>query len=236
MPRHHRRSDVEHLEAVSALVDAAQRDGQLDIDAVVHDINEANVVFVPGARFAGITVLDGAGTVATIGATDRYARYLDDVQRQVAEGPCLSAAWDRHTILIDDVAAEERWPRFCRTALTDTPVRSILSFRLFQDGDHVAALNFHAATAGVFDEASISAGLVAAAHTTMGWNILNREEKFKRALAGRDVIGRAKGIIMERFNIDTVGAFELLKRLSQEHNIRIAVIAERLVRRDHGRD
>ena len=34
--------------------------------------------------------------------------------------------------------------------------------------------------------------------------------QFQSALANRDIIGQAKGKIMERFNVDAVRAFELL--------------------------
>ncbi|HEY3996989.1 MAG TPA: ANTAR domain-containing protein, partial [Mycobacterium sp.] len=47
--------------------------------------------------------------------------------------------------------------------------------------------------------------------------------------ASRDIIGQAKGMIMERFTIDAIRAFELLKRLSQNSNTALAVVASRLV-------
>jgi AmiR/NasT family two-component response regulator len=55
--------------------------------------------------------------------------------------------------------------------------------------------------------------------------------QFRSALASRDVIGQAKGMIMERFSIDAVHAFELLKKLSQQSNTRIVEIASNLVAR-----
>jgi len=49
------------------------------------------------------------------------------------------------------------------------------------------------------------------------------------AQAHRDVIGQAKGIVMERFHLDTPRAFALLARLSQAGNIKLRDIAEQLV-------
>jgi AmiR/NasT family two-component response regulator len=60
-----------------------------------------------------------------------------------------------------------------------------------------------------------------------------RSEQFKSALASRDIIGQAKGILMERYDIDAVAAFNLLIRLSQERNVPLAQIADLLVRKDH---
>jgi len=79
----------------------------------------------------------------------------------------------------------------------------------------------------------VELGLIFATHTALTWNLLRRDEQFKSALASRDIIGQAKGMIMERFNIDAVQAFELLKRLSQNSNAPVAEIARRLVYADH---
>ncbi len=49
------------------------------------------------------------------------------------------------------------------------------------------------------------------------------------ARANRDVIGQAKGIVMERFHLDAPRAFALLVRLSQAGNIKLRDIAEQLV-------
>lgn len=50
---------------------------------------------------------------------------------------------------------------------------------------------------------------------------------------GRDIIGQAKGMLMERFNVDAAAAFQLLVNLSQNSNIRVEVIAQKLVEIDH---
>jgi AmiR/NasT family two-component response regulator len=48
-------------------------------------------------------------------------------------------------------------------------------------------------------------------------------------LASRDVIGQAKGILMQRFDVDAGRAFAMLKRMSQNHNTPVRDIARRLV-------
>lgn len=59
----------------------------------------------------------------------------------------------------------------------------------------------------------------------------NRERQFKAALASRDVIGQAKGMIMERFRVDALHAFAMLTAISQETNTPVRDLAARLV--DH---
>ena len=147
------------------------------------------------------------------------------------EGPCLSAAWNQHTIVVDDLSVEDRWPAYRERALARTPVLAVMSFRLWATGDGLAALNFYAEHPGVFDDESVELGLMFAAHETMAWNLLRREQRFRSALARRDVIGQAKGVLMERFDVDAVSAFELLRRMSADAGTSIAEIAERLVGR-----
>lgn len=57
--------------------------------------------------------------------------------------------------------------------------------------------------------------------------------QLRRGLATRDIIGQAKGMLMERFDVDSAAAFELLVRLSQQSNTPLAVIARKLVEIDH---
>lgn len=108
--------------------------------------------------------------------------------------------------------------RYRDTALERTPVRSVLCFRLFGEGRPLAALNFTARRPGAFTDDSIEMGLIFASHLTLAWNTINREQHFQSALASRDIIGQAKGMLMERFDIDAVAAFDLLARLSQQTN------------------
>jgi AmiR/NasT family two-component response regulator len=49
------------------------------------------------------------------------------------------------------------------------------------------------------------------------------------ALGNRDIIGQAKGILMERHGITADAAFSVLSRVSQAENIKVAEIARRLV-------
>jgi AmiR/NasT family two-component response regulator len=47
-------------------------------------------------------------------------------------------------------------------------------------------------------------------------------------LQSRDVIGQAKGILMERFKLNAEQAFALLARVSQDSNRRLRDVADEL--------
>jgi AmiR/NasT family two-component response regulator len=53
--------------------------------------------------------------------------------------------------------------------------------------------------------------------------------QLQSTLTSRHLIGQAKGIIMERFNVDAVRAFDMLRELSQTSNVRLADIAQRVI-------
>jgi hypothetical protein len=221
-----------HLYHVLQLVDDMQRRADSNFEGVFREINATTVASVPGAQYACVTIVEPEHVVRSLAATHQYPILLDDVQREAGEGPCLSAAWHRDVITIDDLVAEQRWPQYRLAALRITPVRSVVSYRMSGDGPNLAALNLYADAAYAFSEEAIELGLVFAAHTAVAWNTMRRQEQFRSALASRDVIGQAKGILMERFNIDAFAAFDLLRRLSQESNTRLVDIAERLVQMD----
>ena len=221
---------------VADLVQTVQDHQHADVDAMLSELTEGACKSVPSARHAGITVVSRPGKVRTASATDDYPRLLDEIQQRHDEGPCLSAAWDHQLMRIDDLTREDRWPAYCREAVEETPIRSVMSFQLFADHQSMGALNFYAEQPYAFDEESLELGLIVATHTALAWSMARRDEQFRSALASRDIIGQAKGMIMERFKIDAVQAFELLKRLSQSSNTPLVAVARQLVDAEqHGR-
>ena len=189
---------------------------------------------IPGARYAGITVVSRQDKgVATPAATDEYPRVLDALQQKHHQGPCFDAAVEHESYHVNDLMDETRWPLFCTDALVQTPIRSIAAFQLFTTRDAVGALNLYSDDPGAFDQESRDLGYIFAAHAATVWGALQRGEQFRSALASRDTIGQAKGMIMERYSVNAIQAFDLLRKLSQESNIRLYEIALQLVENDH---
>lgn len=183
---------------------------------------------VPGAQYAGITVATSQNQIRTSAATHKFPVLLDDIQRQHQEGPCFGAAWLQHTVRIDHLGTEARWPNYRRDALSATPIKSVVSFRLFTSDQTIGALSLYADTAYAFDRTAEEVGYVLAAHAALAWDTVRREDHFRTALASRDLIGQAKGILIARLAINADSAFELLKRLSQEHNMKLVDVARRV--------
>ena len=68
-----------------------------------------------------------------------------------------------------------------------------------------------------------------AAHAAAAILASRQGEELHSALSTRDRIGQAKGIIMERYGVDDVRAFEMLRQLSQDSNTRLVDIAQRVI-------
>lgn len=215
------------IREVEELVRVLQQRPTADVDAVLAELTAGAVRAMPPARHAGIT-LAKPGDVHTASATGRIPVLLDEIQQRHNEGPCLSAAWQQQMIRIDDMVLETRWPAYSRDAVEQTAVRSVICFELFTQTPRMGVLSFYAEQPNAFDEEAVEVGLIYAAHTALVWSLVRREGQFRSALASRDIIGQAKGVIMERFKIDALQAFELLRRLSQTGNMPLAVVAEKL--------
>jgi GAF domain-containing protein len=214
---------------VAVLVRTLDKRAEVDVEGALEELVANLLAHMPLAQHAGVTLTTSDGDVRTLGATDAHPAVLDDIQRRLREGPCLSAAWNHHLVRLDDVSCEQRWPAFCREVAATTPIRSILAFELFTGPGTTGALNFYAETPDAFDDDAVELGLTLATHAALAWHMVRRDEQFRSALASRDVIGQAKGMLMERFDIDALRAFELLKRLSQNLNTPLADVAQQVV-------
>lgn len=218
-------------ELVELVTDLERGNG--DTAAGLHELIGNGVHHVTGSQYGGITLAEKNRSVSSVVATHRYPMVLDMIQNSCGEGPCLAAAWEHHLMHIPDLNAEQRWLCYRRLALEQTPIRSILSYELFVDGTSMAALNFYADHPQAFSEESVEVGAVFATHIALAWSMMRRQDQFRSALASRDIIGQAKGVIMERFDLDAVEAFELLTRLSQQSNTRLVDIAVTLIDSEH---
>ncbi len=200
-----------------------------DSDTVVAELAEHAAVEIPGAEYAGVTVTRNAKNIDTPAATHKWPILLDEIQQRHREGPCLTAAWEEKTIHVANLATDERFPLYSRDVLEQTPIRSVMAFQMFIAGETMGALNVYAEESHAFGQESRAIGLIFAAHSSVAWNAARRDEQFKRALASRDTIGQAKGMIMERYSVDAVQAFEVLRKLSQDSNVPLVKVATELV-------
>ena len=181
---------------------------------------------------AGVTLVDRRGRVRSTAATGPVPTRIDELQGTHQQGPCLQTIREHTTVRVKDFGSETRWPSFVEDLIVQTPVRSALSVLLYTEDSELGALNLYAEEAGVFDDSVEDMAVALGAHAAIALSAAGRSEQFHSALFTRDVIGQAKGIIMERYRIGAGAAFELLPRLSQDTNTPLAQIAHELVQAD----
>lgn len=196
-------------------------------EALQQRIVTAAVSEVPGARYAGITLVAGKN-VSTTAASDPLVGRIDQIQYATGEGPCLDSAVRHETVRSDDLRSETRWPRFSRQT-ADLGVRSMLSCQLFTEAESFGALNLYAPDPGAFGPDSESTGILLASHAALAMAAARTEAGLTAAIDTRDLIGQAKGILIERYKITGVEAFGLLVASSQSVNRRLRDVAGHLV-------
>jgi hypothetical protein len=208
-----------------------------DFEDVLTRIVETTVSTVSGCDMASITVREGGQSFRTLASTDPAAAAADEAQYEAHEGPCLDAIDQAvvHTPSLPD----PRWPALASRP-ADAGVEAIVSYRLTaQDGiteDTIAgSLNTYAGKSQAFDEEAQEIGLILAAHASVAIRAAHEREAFEQfgrqlheALSSRDVIGQAKGILMERLRITPEDAFDTLRRASQQLNLKLRQVAHRL--------
>jgi GAF domain-containing protein len=198
------------------------------VEAVLSGVTETALEIIPGVDAAGVLLIAKGGKFETHAGTAEIVHELDSLQDAFGEGPCAEAAVDELIVRTEDFRVEQRWPRFSREA-AKRGVRSGLSFKLYTGTNTAGALNLFAFEPSVFDSQAEATGSVLAAHAAAAILASRRGEHLESALASRDVIGQAKGIIMERFKVDAVRAFELLRELSQTGNTKLVKVAQGVV-------
>jgi hypothetical protein len=203
-------------------------DGLTEIDKILHNATAAAVELIPGVDCADVLVISGTDLFRSMAATSQLAIDLDGMQRRFHEGPCLDAAVGHSVIVCNDLGKDSRWPSFTKAALA-AGVQAMLSFQLFTHNGRRAALNLFGLTPDAFTLEAEALGAMLATHVANAFIADDKELQFKSALNSRDVIGQAKGMIMERFCVDAVRAFDLLVALSQQSNTRVAVVAAEVV-------
>ncbi|GAA1482325.1 GAF and ANTAR domain-containing protein [Gordonia sinesedis] len=198
-----------------------------DTNAVLLAISQAAVDTIPGAEYASVTMVT-KGEIATPVAVGAPALKCDELQQELGEGPCVRAAVSDETIWVDDMRTETRWPRFADGA-AGIGINSMVCFCLYIDGNDFGALNLHSALVDGFDAEARSMGELFAAHAAIAFAAVREREQLRMALSSRDLIGQAKGMIMERYRIDADAAFRLLARLSQDSNTKLVEVARQVI-------
>ncbi|MGZ5399405.1 MAG: GAF and ANTAR domain-containing protein [Nocardioides sp.] len=178
--------------------------------------------------YAGVILVHAAGDVETVARTHPVVAELDAIQMQTGQGPDLDVIADRHTVLVRDAKEDGRWPQWSEKVVA-AGVRSMLGTRLYTTKTTIGSLNFYDSDPDHFDEADVDVAHMLARHAAVAMESARGAENLWKAIDARNLIGQAQGILMERFGVDSEQAFGVLRRYSQDNNIRLHLVAEKLI-------
>ena len=207
--------------------------------SLLADVAEFAARAIPGVDGAGVALLqlhDGAHRVEAWAATAEFVEDIDTVQyEELNEGPCITCMQSGRATVSGSLGCDPRWPRF-GGRVARMGVHSALSLPLMVDDRMVGAINSYARARDAFGEHAVQLGTQfagPAAVSVYNGQLLShaqqRTAQLQRALGSRAVIDQAIGIIRSRSGASAEEAFDRLTRLSQHENVKLHVVAERLV-------
>lgn len=211
------------LESIEELSDYLER--------VVHSVRRV----VDGCDEVGVTILSNDRPHTAAYSTVQTLE-IDAVQYALDEGPCLDAARTREEQRVDDLSIDDgRWPAFAQATRQDG-MRSLFAVPLVSGDECVGALNLYAWERDAFDGFDAALVRIAARRCADAVVAVKQLDGMRRlagqleqAMASRAVIEQAKGVIMALRGIPEHEAFEVLRKTSQDRNIKVRVLAEQVI-------
>ncbi|GAA4693206.1 hypothetical protein GCM10023215_33020 [Pseudonocardia yuanmonensis] len=211
-------------EATRTLLGAS--DAERACTAVVETTRRA----VPAALHVGLLVQSPGPAVRA--ATDELAGQACALQVRLGEGPGPDALRTGEQVVVQDLGAPEaaaRWPGLA-TPATQLGLRSVAAVPLVSaPRQRRAALVLHAPAPGAFGEPELARARLCAALASVSLAGALQADNLQRALASRDLIGQAKGVLMHTHGIDERAAFEMLRHGSRTTNTKLVEIARHVL-------
>ena len=170
-------------------------------------------------------------------ATDDSAATLDAIQFHEREGPAVAALSSRTPVYVADLSrlGDGLLPAAADAASVSSALCLGLSVKRSGAWQSLGVMSLYGPDCDAFCEAdreiaevfaAFAAAMIDLAQTRR--DLRQREAALHRSLSTRDIIGQAKGILMERERLSAGQAFDRLRRASQGLNVKLSDIARKL--------
>ena len=201
---------------------------ETDPDGSLGAVARRAVEVIAGAEHAAVS-RGRPGKFETVGQTSDVPPCVDQIQYDLDSGPCVDAAEQQRTFRTGKLGVDSRWPEFGRRAYEEHGIESMLSARLFIEGDDlIAALNIYSSLSDAFDEGDQTVAVLLASHATLAVRGARQSKQIanlERALESNRGIGIAIGVLMSQHKITQEQAFDLLRIASQHTHRKLVDIA-----------
>lgn len=181
-----------------------------------------------GCDAVGVFLRERRGTVRVVPCSAASARVADELQLAYQEGPCLQAVAGAEVVLTPDVGSDTRWPRF-GSKVAGLGWLSILSTPLATDDRLLGSINCYSRRPAAFDDRHAELAAIFASHAAVAYTAAVEIAGLRQAVSARHHIGQAQGILMAQHRVDADAAFELLRRYSQTHNVKLRSVADHVI-------
>jgi len=214
----------------SALAQAARTINQpRSMEETLEAITRTARENIPGFDEVGISLLHADGKVETMAATGDLVWKLDGIQYELGDGPCVSSLHEEPVIVVDHIAHSQRWPDFVPQAVK-LGLKAQMALRLYVDENGtIGGINLYSTSREEIEEHAPQLAQVFAAQAAVALGHAQEVHHLNEALASRQVIGQAIGVLIERFKLDEQAAFNFLARLSSHSNTKLRDVAARVV-------
>lgn len=220
----------------AALAHAARTIGKArSPEATLRTIVETALLSVPSMEHVGLSTIDRKGRIQTQAATSDLVWELDDLQYSLGEGPCVDSLHGPTVVAAPEIRLDERWPRYVPAAV-ERGLKAQLAVKLYLDEKGtVGSLNMYSTESEAIDPQAPGIADLFAAHAALALGNVRELHDLYAALATREVIGKAVGLLMAKYQLDEDAAFGFLVRTSSHSNTKVREIAARMVK-DHVRE
>jgi hypothetical protein len=198
-----------------------------DLDQTLANITAAAVDVLPEVRYASISVKHADGRLETFAPTESFLLELDAAQYELQEGPCYESAVNTMHVAAPFLGEDIRFPRYAPVAVS-YGIQAQAGIRLYDAPASNGALNLYADEPGSFQDFDVLSELFAH-QSAVALAYARQVGQLQDAIATRQVIGQAVGVVMERYKLEDARAFGLLTKLSSTENIKLRDLAQQLI-------
>ena len=224
----------DHRSLIRTLSDYARTIvGPYEVIDVLYRLTD-QAVDVLGVDSAGVS-LDDDGDLGADTASSGSAAAIEEMQAEVAEGPCYDAHRLGRQVTTADLTKEDRWAEYTPRAL-EVHCVAAAGIPMWAGDTVIGALNLYRTSPWQWQAeeleiaqvlANMAAGYVVNARTLSASNRL--AEQLQRALDSRVVIEQAKGILAGRSGATPQEAFEVMRSYARRHGRKLREVAQEIV-------
>lgn len=208
-----------------------------DVVQLLHTVMGECAALV-GAQAGGLLLKNAHGSLELVASTSEAASFVEVMQLNADDGPCVeSAKTGEHVFIADVERGSDGWVQFRQAAL-QAGFRSAQAVPLRVGSEPIGAMGMYSTDVAEFSraDAAIAQALADLASVGIFQERALRDrgmlaEQLQRAIDSRVVIEQAKGVIAASADVDMERAFELLRDYADRSGSKLHAVARNVVER-----